>query len=125
MNQLNSIFLEGNLVRDPEHNETQMGGSVCNFSLAVNHTFRDSKGEKVDEVSFFDVETWGNLAEKLKKVNVKKGRGVRVVGRLKQERWKDAEGKSHSKIFVVAERIELKQQIRKAPAKDTDYERGM
>lgn len=125
MNQLNSIFLEGNLVRDPEHNETQMGSSVCNFSLAVNHTFRDSKGEKVDEVSFFDVETWGNLAEKLKKVNVKKGRGVRVVGRLKQERWKDAEGKSHSKIFVVAERIELKQQIRKAPAKDTDYERGM
>ena len=125
MNQLNSIFLEGNLVRDPEHNETQMGSSVCNFSLAVNHTFRDSKGEKVDEVSFFDVETWGNLAEKLKKVNVKKGRGVRVDGRLKQERWKDAEGKSHSKIFVVAERIELKQQIRKAPAKDTDYERGM
>ena len=125
MNQLNSIFLEGNLVRDPEHNETQMGSSVCNFSLAVNRTFRDSKGEKVDEVSFFDVETWGNLAEKLKKVNVKKGRGVRVVGRLKQERWKDAEGKSHSKIFVVAEHIELKQQIRKAPAKDTDYERGM
>lgn len=125
MNQLNSIFLEGNLVRDPEHNETQMGSSVCNFSLAVNHTFRDSKGEKVDEVSFFDVETWGNLAENLKKVNVKKGRGVRVVGRLKQERWKDAEGKSHSKIFVVAEQIELKQQIRKAPAKETDYERGM
>lgn len=69
--------------------------------------------------------TWGNLAENLKKVNVKKGRGVRVVGRLKQERWKDAEGKSHSKIFVVAEHIELKQQIRKAPAKETDYERGM
>lgn len=125
MNQLNSIILEGNLVRDPEHNETQMGSSVCNFSLAVNGTFRDSKGEKVDEVSFFDVKTWGCLAEKLKKVNVKKGRGVRVVGRLKQERWKDAEGKSHSKIFVVAEHIELKQQIRKAPAKDTDYERGM
>lgn len=56
MNQLNSIFLEGNLVRDPEYNETQMGSSVCNFSLAVNRTFRDSKGEKVDEVSFFDVD---------------------------------------------------------------------
>lgn len=125
MNNINQLILEGNLVRDPEHNETQMGSSVCNFSLAVNRTFRDSKGEKVDEVSFFDVETWGDLAEKLKKENVKKGRGVRVVGRLKQERWKDADGKSHSKIFVVAEHIELKQQIRKAPAKDTDYERGM
>lgn len=125
MNNINSIMLEGNLVRDPEHNETQMGSSVCNFSLAVNRTYKDSKGEKVDEVSFFDIETWGDLAEKLKKENVKKGRGIRVVGRLKQGRWKDAEGKSHSKIFVVAEHIELKQQIRKAPAKDTDYERGM
>lgn len=125
MNNINQLILEGNLVKDPEHNETQMGSSVCNFSLAVNRTFRDSKGEKVDEVSFFDIETWGDLAEKLKKENVKKGRGVRVVGRLKQGRWKDAEGKSHSKIFVVAEHIELKQQIRKAPAKDTDYERGM
>ena len=125
MNNINSIMLEGNLVRDPEHNETQMGSSVCNFSLAVNRTYKDSKGEKVDEVSFFDIETWGDLAEKLKKENVKKGRGIRVVGRLKQERWKDADGKSHSKIFVVAEQIELKQQIRKAPAKDTDYERGM
>lgn len=125
MNNINSIMLEGNLVRDPEYNETQMGSSVCNFSLAVNRIYKDSKGEKVDEVSFFDIETWGYLAEKLKKENVKKGRGVRVVGRLKQGRWKDAEGKSHSKIFVVAENIELKQQIRKAPAKDTDYERGM
>ena len=124
MNNINSIMLEGNLVRDPEHNETQMGSSVCNFSLAVNRTYKDSKGEKVDEVSFFDIETWGDLAEKLKKENVKKGRGIRVVGRLKQGRWKDAEGKSHSKIFVV-EHIELKQQIIKAPAKDTDYERGM
>lgn len=125
MNNINALILEGNLVRDPEHNETQMGTSVSNFLLAVNRTFRDSKGENVDEVSFFDVEAWGNLAEKLKKENVKKGRGVRVVGRLKQGRWKDVEGKFHSKIFVVAEYIDLKQQIRKAPAKDTDYERGM
>ena len=91
----------------------------------MNSKIKDSKGKNVDEVSYFYVEAWGYLAEKLKKENVKKGRGVRVIGRLKQGRWKDVEGKSHSKIFVVAEHIELKQQIRKAPAKDTDYERGM
>ena len=38
----------------------------------------------------------------------KKGRGVRVVGRLKQDTWKDENGKSASKVYVVAEHIEYK-----------------
>ena len=33
---------------------------------------------------------------------------MRVVGRLKQSRWKDKDGKSQSKVFVVAEHIEYK-----------------
>ena len=38
----------------------------------------------------------------------KKGRGVRVVGRLKQDTWKDNNGKTASRIYVVAEHIEYK-----------------
>lgn len=37
-----------------------------------------------------------------------KGRGVRVVGRLKQDTWKDEAGKSASRIYVIAEHIEYK-----------------
>ena len=33
---------------------------------------------------------------------------MRVVGRLKQDTWKDASGKTASKIYVVAEHIEYK-----------------
>ena len=72
MNMLNTLMLEGNLAKDPNFTETG-NGTLCNLTLAVNRTYKDSKGEKVDEVSFFDVETWGNLAEILKKENVKKG----------------------------------------------------
>jgi len=35
-----------------------------------------------------------------------KGRPVRVVGRLKQSRWINAEGKSCSRILIVAEHID-------------------
>lgn len=39
-----------------------------------------------------------------------KGRGVRVVGRLKQDRWTDEEGSSHNRIKVVGEHVEFKPQ---------------
>jgi single-strand DNA-binding protein len=36
-----------------------------------------------------------------------------VVGRLKQDRWTDADGKGHSKILIVAEHVEFKPQMKK------------
>jgi single-strand DNA-binding protein len=50
-------------------------------------------GDMQNEVSFFEVEAWAKLAEIANELG-KKGRGVRVVGRLKQERWIDANGKN-------------------------------
>jgi len=81
MNNLNSILIEGNLVRDPLLRSTPKGTSVCTFSLASNRFYKQDTGfEK--EVSFFDVDTWGKLAEACYSKG-RKGRGVRVVGRLK------------------------------------------
>ena len=57
MNSLNSILIEGNLVRDPEFKETPKGTSLCTFSVASNRFFRQNE-ETVKEVSFFNVETW-------------------------------------------------------------------
>jgi single-strand DNA-binding protein len=63
------------------------------------------------EVSFFDVESWGKLAESAKN-NGHKGRGVRVVGRLKQDRWQDREGKAESKVSIVAEHLEFRPEFK-------------
>ena len=49
------------------------------------------------------------MAEACEK-HLQKGRGVRVVGRLKQDRWTDEEGGSHNKIKVVGEHVEFKSQ---------------
>jgi single-strand DNA-binding protein len=59
------------------------------------------------EVSFFDIESWGNLAESCSKLG-RKGRGVRVVGRLRQDRWQSADGKNHARFLIVAEHIEFR-----------------
>lgn len=110
MNQLNSIILEGNVVRQAELSEPAKGFKVCKFPLAVNRFTKNSSGESFEEVSFFDVEAYGKMAEVCEKQS-SKGRGVRVVGRLKQNRWKDNDGKNVSKVFIVAEHIEYKPKL--------------
>jgi len=106
LNNLNSIIVEGNLVRDPILKTTPNGHQVCSFSVASNRFYRQND-ETEKEVSFFDVETWSRLAQTCSET-LKKGRGVRVVGRLKQDRWEDASGKTQAKIKIVAEHVEFK-----------------
>ena len=106
MNQLNSIILEGNVVKKAEFSEPKTGFQVCKFPLAVNRKSKTPEGETKEEVSFFDVETYGEMAESCYKW-CDKGLGVRVVGRLKQSRWEE-NNKKHSRVYVVAEHVEYK-----------------
>jgi single-strand DNA-binding protein len=111
MNNLNSILIEGNLVRDPEMSYTSKGTAVCKFTVASNR-FWKQESELQKEVSYFDVSAWTRLAEVCGEY-LKKGRGVRVVGRLKQDRWTDTDGKPRSRIEIVAEHVEFKPQLKK------------
>ncbi len=106
MNSLNTIIVEGSVVQEPVMRETPKGTHICTFSLMTVRAYKkDDNYER--EVSFFEVETWAKLAELCMK-NVAKGRGVRVVGRLKQSRWDGTDGKKHAKIGIVAEHVEFK-----------------
>jgi single-strand DNA-binding protein len=106
VNSLNSILLEGNLVKDPESKTLSTGSQVCNFTVASDRFYHQNDGTE-KEVSFFDVEAWAKLGLACSQ-NLKKGRGVRVVGRLKQDRWTDGEGKTKSRVMIVAEHVEFK-----------------
>lgn len=111
MNSLNSIILEGNIVQEPVLRETAKGTKVSSFSVMCMRTYKqDENYEK--EISFFDIDAWGKLAE-LSVKNGTKGRGVRVVGRLKQSRWVDSEEKNRSKVSIIAEHIEFKPVFKK------------
>ena len=111
LSNLNSILLEGRLVADPVSKTTARGSLVTSFSIASERYFK-SNDELQSETSFFDVDTWSQLAEKCRDT-LKKGRGVRVVGRLKQDRWTDADGKNHSRVKVIAEHVEFKPEVKK------------
>lgn len=112
MNDLNSVLIEGRLTRDPVVAATPKGTPVCNFSVASNRYYRVDE-EMQEEVSFFDVETWSKLAARCGD-ELSKGRGVRVVGRLKQDRWQDKEGNPRARVKVVAEHVEFRGPRKKA-----------
>ncbi len=113
MNSLNSILLEGNLTRDPESKTLTTGSTVCSFSVASDRYYRQNESTE-KEVSYFDVEAWAKLGLACSE-NLRKGRGVRVVGRLKQDRWTDPEGKTKSRVLIVAEHVEFKPLRQAAP----------
>jgi single-strand DNA-binding protein len=116
MNNLNSILIEGNMVRDPQYSTTSKGTPVCNFRLVSNRFLRQDNGYE-REVSFFDVETWAKLADTCNNLG-RKGRGVRVVGRLKEDRWTGNDGKPRSRISIVAEHVEFRPEFKKEQSHD-------
>lgn len=119
MNHLNSLIIEGNAVRAANISEPKVGFTVCKFPVAVNRWYKNRDDQGVSEVSYFDVEAYGKMAEYCSK-KIEKGRGLRVVGHLKQDRWQDDSGKSHSKVYIVAEHIEYKPKFNNSVS-DTAY----
>ena len=107
MNQLNQVILEGNVCVQPETKTLKSGKHWCTVPIAVTRKYKiQENGEWGKEVSYFDVEAFGNFADLCVQL-CPKGRGLRVVGRLKQDRWQSEEGKAHSKIKIIADHIEF------------------
>lgn len=104
MNHLNSIILEGTVSNGSMYLESE---KQMSFTIEVHRTSKDANGNIENIICFFEIESCGRLAE-ICKTNCRKGRGVRIVGRLKQCRWTDKDGKSQSKVVVFAEHIEFK-----------------
>ncbi len=99
---LNSVNIMGNLTRDPELRHTPSGRVVCNLSIANSRVFTRN-GERVSEVSYFDVEVWGTVAENCARY-LQKGRGIIVEGRLRQDRW-EKDGRTQSRVRIAANSI--------------------
>ncbi|MBR5932357.1 MAG: single-stranded DNA-binding protein [Treponema sp.] len=111
MNNINCLIVEGNITQNVEFKTTAHGYPVCRLPIAVNHYYKKANSDEfVDEVSYFDVETFGKLAEICAKFS-QKGRGVSVIGRIKQNRWKTDDGKNASRVTIIAEKVEFKPRL--------------
>lgn len=98
---LNKVQIIGHLGKDPEMRYTPSGKPVTTFTVAVSRSWNSAGGERHNETEWFNVVTFGNLAEICKQYLVK-GKQVFVEGRLQTRRWDDKEGTKHSMVEVIA-----------------------
>ena len=92
----------GNMTDNPEYRVTPGGTPVCNFSVAVNESWRDKvTGQKKETVEYIPCVVWGKAAEAVAQY-CGKGRQVRIVGKMKTRRWEDKEGNKRSRMELTA-----------------------
>ncbi len=107
MPSLNKVLLMGNLTRDPELRVLPKGTPVCQFSLAINRSFKLESGETREEVLYVDVEAWGKQGETIAK-HVTKGRPLYVEGRLRLDQWEDKTTKEkRSRMKIVLDQFQF------------------
>jgi single-strand DNA-binding protein len=98
---LNKVMIIGGLGSDPEMRYTPSGKPVTSFSVAVSRGWRTSEGERKEATEWFNVVSWGNLAE-ICNQHLHKGSQVYIEGRLQTRNWEDATGTRHFRTELVA-----------------------
>ena len=102
MNNLNQIYLLGNLTKDPEIKYTNEGMAITEMGLAINKRWKDNNGEDVEIVDYFNVTSWNALAENCAGT-LRKGDRIIVSGHLNLRSWESKEGKKYNIINVTAD----------------------
>ena len=101
----NTVTLVGNATRDPELRYTAGGAATASFGLAVNRRWQNRQTQEWEEqVSFFNVVAWREMAENIGET-ITKGTRVVVTGRLEQRSWETPQGEKRTVVEVVADEI--------------------
>ncbi len=77
MSSVNSVFLVGNLGKDPETKQFGQDNSVCSFSVATEYKTQAGQAK----TSWHNIQAWGKTGENCAKY-LKKGSKVCIEGRI-------------------------------------------
>jgi single-strand DNA-binding protein len=90
-NLRNSVQLIGRLGKDPEVKTFDSGKKLATFSIATNSTYRNQKGDKVEETQWHNLVMWDNLAD-IAAQYLKKGSEIAVEGKLVHRAYETSGG---------------------------------
>ncbi len=102
----NKVQLIGNLGMNPEVKEFDGGKKVAKFTMATNETYKNQKGEKVQETQWHNIVAWGKTAE-LMETLLAKGKEVMIEGKITSRSYEEKEGNKRYITEVVAQEFLL------------------
>ena len=107
MNALrNKVQLIGHVGQDPEIKNLDGGKKVANLTIATNDSYKNEKGEKVEQTEWHKVVAWGKTAEIIEKY-VTKGKEIAIEGKLTHRNYDDKNGEKRYITEVVANDVLL------------------
>jgi single-strand DNA-binding protein len=87
----NNVKLIGHLGKDPEIRTFESGKKMATFSLATNDSYKNQKGEKVEDTQWHTLVIWGKLAD-IAGQYLKKGSEIAVEGKLVHRTYETSAG---------------------------------
>ncbi|PKO96786.1 MAG: single-stranded DNA-binding protein [Bacteroidetes bacterium HGW-Bacteroidetes-7] len=105
---LNKVELKGNVGFDPRINNFEEGGVVMRLSLATNESYRNKKGELIEETVWHNIVAWaGKGMPDFEKI--KKGTFLSLTGRIKPVQYQTKTGTEKQTYEIIAYSIKLPQ----------------
>ncbi|MFH6992993.1 single-stranded DNA-binding protein [Flavobacterium sp. FlaQc-48] len=102
----NRVQLIGNVGNDPEVKILENGRKLAYVSIATNESYKNDKGEKIEQTEWHRVTAWGKTAEIIEKYVVK-GKEIAVEGKLTHRSYDDKNGEKRYVTEVVINEILL------------------
>ncbi len=87
----NNVQLIGRLGKDPEVRTFDSGKKMASFSIATSDTYKNQKGEKVQDTQWHNLVIWGKLADVAGQY-LKKGSEIAVSGKLIHRNYETTAG---------------------------------
>ena len=109
----------GRLTKDAQISTLPGDTQVVNFSVAVNDSYRNKQGERVEQTTYFDCAYW--LSAKVAKI-LTKGTLVELTGRVSARSWIGKDGEAHAGLNFNTARIKLHSGVKKAETAEPERE---
>jgi single-strand DNA-binding protein len=102
----NRVQLIGNVGNEPVIKSFEGGRKVANLSIATKESYKNDKGEKVDQTEWHPLVAWGKTAEIIEKY-VTKGKQIAIDGKLTHRSYEDKNGEKRYVAEVVVNEVLL------------------
>ncbi|MFV8441319.1 single-stranded DNA-binding protein [Flavobacterium sp. LB2P44] len=102
----NKVQLIGHVGNDPEIKTFDGGKKLANFTLATNESYKNDKGEKIEETQWHKLIAWGKTADIIEKY-VAKGKEIAIEGKLAHRSYEDKNGEKRYVTEVVVNDVLL------------------
>lgn len=106
MASLNQCNFIGRVGRDPETRYSQSGDAITNITLAVDDSYKNKSGEKVEKCEWVNITFYRKLAEIAGEYLVK-GSLVYVSGKMETRKYTDKNGVEKYSTSIIANSMQM------------------